>query len=558
MSLQPQTDITIPEQTHTIACAAFPKGNLYMKMQDELGTLFTDEQFADLFPKCGQPAQAPWRLALVTVMQFVEGLSDRQAAESVRSRIDWKYALALELTDPGFDFSVLCEFRARLLDGQAELRLLETLLTLARSRGWLKAGGKQRTDSTHVLAAVRALNRIECVGETLRHALNTLAVVAPDWLSGYLRAEWVDRYAKRFASIRLPQQKAEREELALTIGADGFEVMALLQQADAPSALWALPEVQTLRQVWVQNYAFVEDKLTWRDTKDMPPAAQSINSPHDPEARYSIKRDTTWSGYKVHFTETCDEDSPHLIDHVQTTPATTQDGQVTAIVHADLKEANLLPERHLVDEAYLDAELLVESPRAYGIDLYGPVAREGSWQAVADQGFAQSQFAIDWEAEQVTCPRGKTSRSWKPQKDAAANDVIAVKFSVTDCQACAVQAQCTRSRSGRRELGIRPKEQYLALQAARARQKTRVFLKEYGLRAGIEGTLSQGIRTCGMRRSRYVGEVKTHLQHVAIATALNLLRIVSWLMGIPLAKTRQSPLVALSHRKSGQMTPVPA
>lgn len=324
MSLKPTSIERIPEETQRIAKAAFRKGNLYLTMRDELGTLFTDAQFTDLFSPEGQPAQPAWRLALITVMQFVEGLSDRQAADAVQSRIDWKYALGLELTDSGFDFSALCEFRTRLLDGHAEQRLLDTLLTVARDRGWLKARGKQRTDSTHVLAAVRALNRLECVGETLRHVLNTLAVEVPEWLGGHLRPEWVERYGKRLASVRLPQKKEEREALALAIGEDGFAVMGLIRQADAPVALRELEEVEILRRVWIQNYVFEEGKLCWRDPKDMPTAAHSINSPHDPEARYSIKRDTTWSGYKVHFTETCDADSPHLITHVETTPATTR------------------------------------------------------------------------------------------------------------------------------------------------------------------------------------------------------------------------------------------
>src|SRR5262249_31095602 len=146
------------------------------------GTLFTDAQFADLFPTRGQPAETPWRLALVTVLQFVENLSDRQAADAVRSRIDWKYLLGLELTDPGFDATVLCEFRARLVQTGAEARCFEALLTLCKERGWVKARGKQRSDSTHVLAAVHTLNRLENIGETLRHALNVLATAAPEWL----------------------------------------------------------------------------------------------------------------------------------------------------------------------------------------------------------------------------------------------------------------------------------------------------------------------------------------------------------------------------------------
>src|SRR5215211_7477866 len=180
--LRPQPIEPVPTETLRIAQAAFPKGHRYFRLADELGILFTDALFAELFPTHGQPALVPWRLALVSILQFAEGLSDRQAANAVRSRIDWKYVLRLELTDPGFDASVLSAFRARLIAGAAESLLFETLLAWCRDRQLVKARGRQRTDSTHILAAVRALNRVEVVGETMRHALHTLAVVAPEWL----------------------------------------------------------------------------------------------------------------------------------------------------------------------------------------------------------------------------------------------------------------------------------------------------------------------------------------------------------------------------------------
>ena len=179
MSLHPQLLPAIPEETVRIARAAFAKGNLYMRMRDELGVFFTDADSASLYPRCGQTAQAPWRLALITIMQFVETLSDRQAAEAVRARIDWKYALSLELTDIGFDFSVLSEFRDRLQNSGTEQQLLEIMLQQFQQKGLLKAHGRQRTDSTHVIARVRDLTRLELIGEPLRHALNTIAQVEP-------------------------------------------------------------------------------------------------------------------------------------------------------------------------------------------------------------------------------------------------------------------------------------------------------------------------------------------------------------------------------------------
>ncbi len=175
MSLHPWPASSIPEETARIAHAAFPKGTPVMRMRDTFDPLYTDLQFADLYPREGQPAEAPAHLALVTIMQFAEGLSDRQAADAVRARLDWKYALALDLTDPGFDASVLSEFRARLIAGGAEMALFETLLTRLRAHGLVKPRGRQRTDSTHVLAVVHVLNHLECIGEALRHALNMLA-----------------------------------------------------------------------------------------------------------------------------------------------------------------------------------------------------------------------------------------------------------------------------------------------------------------------------------------------------------------------------------------------
>src|SRR6516162_2023326 len=221
MSLHPQPDYPIPEETRRVAHAAFPKGTLCLRLADTLGSLYRDEQFAAFFPRRGQPALAPARLALISVLQYTEGLSDRQAADAVRGRIDWKYALGLELTDPGFDHTVLSEFRSRLVTGQAEQQLLDTLLDRCRELGLIRPRGRQRTDSTHVLAAVRVLNRLERVGETMRAALNEVAVMAPDWLQALAPGEWYRRYGRRVENYHLPKTEAAREGLARVIAADG-------------------------------------------------------------------------------------------------------------------------------------------------------------------------------------------------------------------------------------------------------------------------------------------------------------------------------------------------
>src|SRR4051812_907855 len=363
MSLRPLPAVSIPEETRRVAQAAFPKGTTCLRIADELGTLYRDEQFSDLFPTRGQPAASPARLALASVLQYVEGLSDRQAADAVRGRIDWKYALALELTDPGFDHTVLSEFRSRLVQGQAELQLLDTLLERCRDLGLIRERGRQRTDSTHVLAAVRVLNRLERVGETMRAALNDLAVIAPDWLQALAPAEWYRRYGRRVENYHLPKTDAAREEMARVIAADGERLLAAVDAASDQPVLAQLPAVVTLRRLWAEQYTGAPGQLRWREVKDMPSPAGLISSPYDTDARYSTKREMNWVGYKAHLTETCDADRPHLIVNVETTPATTPDDNMIKEVHESEKGRDLLPGEHLVDKGYTDSEVLVAGAR---------------------------------------------------------------------------------------------------------------------------------------------------------------------------------------------------
>ena len=547
MSLRAPLFYQIPEQTAQVARAAFPKGNPYIRMRDALGPIFTNPDFTQLFPKQGQPAEAPAQLALVTIMQFAEGLSDEQTATAVRGRIDWKYALALELTDPGFDASVLCEFRKRLLVGNAELLLFDTMLILFRDQGLLKSKGRQRSDSTHVLAAIHVLNRLECVGETLRQALNVLATAEPGWLQSWVPPDWFDRYSQRFEDYRLPAEKPARYALAEQIGTDGLQLLQQVYAAAAPSGLRDLPAVQVLRQVWMQQFYAVanEQPLRWRTAEDLPPASLLISSPYDPDARYGKKRSTEWTGYKVHLTETCDDDTPHLITDVLTTPATTSDFEVLPTIQQQLAARQLIPGEQIVDSGYPTADHLLTSQVTYGIDLIGPLAEDHSWQARAQTGFAAAQFVLDWEQQRATCPQGHTSVEWLRRQDDHGQTSIQIKFAKVDCAACPVRSQCTQSKLQPRFLQVRDQAHYEVLQAARQRQKTELFKTQYAARAGIEGTISQGTRTSDLRRSRYIGLPKTRLLHLLIAAALNFIRVAAWLAETPRARTRQSAFARL-------------
>jgi transposase len=554
MSLTIHNNDLIPAETVRIAKLSFPKGTALITLRDEIGPLFQDEDFSDLYSWKGAEGLSPAQLAVVLLLQFAEGLTDRQAAEAVRSRIDWKYLLGLELSYPGFDFSVLSEFRKRLVDSGTADRLFERPLAKMRELGIIRERGRQRSDSTHVLAAIRTLNRMELTGETQRNALEQLAIVAPRWLQSWVPSEWFERYGGRMEQAKFPTSKTKQEALAKQIGQDGFLLLDALNQPDTPSYLLELPIIKLLREVWEQQYIQVpsasgrkpsEVTVTWRPTKDLPPASEMINSPYDPEARYSRKRQTTWTGYKVHLSESCDDDLPHLITHVETTPATEPDCQTLPKIHRALADKGLLPHEHLVDAGYIDADNILESENL-GIDLNGPVRPDSSWQALKQTGYDIAHFIVDWDAKKVTCPQGKVSRVWSPTTDKKGVKTISVRFHRGDCSNCPVRELCTHAKIEARGLRLQPQEKHQTLQQGRLKQQDPSFWERYKPRAGIEGTIAQATGAFNLRRTRFIGEEKTRLQHWATASAINLARLANWFTGVPRATTRVSAFAELA------------
>src|SRR5436190_647255 len=253
MSLRPEPVGEIPAETARVARAAFPKGTVVTRLRDAFDALYADEDFRSLYPARGQPGLTPWRLALVTVFQFLEHLSDRQAADAVRAAID------------------------------------------------------------------------------------DVAAVVPDWLRAVAQPVWFERYGRRVEDYRLPKSREEREALALEVGADGFVLLDALDAPTAPAAARELPMVQTLRDVWRIHYARDDDgRLRWRSVAELPPVAERVQSPSDPEAHFSQKRQFGWTGYKVHVTEACDDDAVHLITHVMSRPAMRPAMTSTAEIHERL------------------------------------------------------------------------------------------------------------------------------------------------------------------------------------------------------------------------------
>jgi len=554
MSIKPHGLEPIPEETRLLVQRLCPKGTLVTQVRDALGPIYSDDPFAQLYATGGRPAVAPWRLALVTVLQALEGLTDRQAAEAVHTRIDWLYALALPLDDPGFDYSILSDFRQRVLAGQAQDLILEPILQLCRQRGWLKAHGKQRTDATAILARVRALSSLESVGESMRAALNALAEQAPAWVQAHLTPAWFERYVHRFELARFPKAETQRKLLREQVGTDVAQLLACIDEQATPASVRSEPSVTLLRQVFAQHYEQQGQQVRWRDG----PAVsneQRIVSPYDPEARSSRKRDTVWLGYKVHVTETCDQnpDCPHLITQVATTVATLQDSEVLAPIQAQLRANDLAPGEHYVDQGYPTGAELVKQAQL-GTQIIGPVGPDPSWQQREQTGYAVADFTLAWPEQVATCPQGKQSVGWTQPQDRRGHPTVVIRFATATCRACPVREQCTRGQEGR-TLTLTPPQVHAALLQRRAEQRTPAFVQRYALRAGVEGTISQAVRTTRLRRTPYRGLPKTHLHHVAIAAGLNLKRIVVHVHAQSLGKPsrpvrRKSPFARLQDQEA--------
>ncbi|HMN29801.1 MAG TPA: transposase, partial [Caldilineaceae bacterium] len=328
------------------------------------------------------------------------------------------------------------------------------------------------------MAAIRVLNRLELVGETLRAALNELATVGPDWLRSVAPPAWYERYRRRIEADRLPQSEEKRAAYAQTLDEDGFLLLDRLAAADVPVASRTLPTVETLRLVLARHYERVSgaqdgqriEQIRFKESGELPPAAEGIESPYDLDARYRSRQGTAWTGYLVHLSETCETDEVHLITHVETTQATVHESQRTAAIHQALVAKHLPPGEHFVDAAYVDAELLVESQQQYGIDLCGPTRPNPSWQTQVEGAYTLDQFAIDWDHQEVRCPQGKVATAWKEGLDSTGQPIIYVGFRIKDCQACAARARCTRGRY--RHLHLKPRIQFELLQPARQRFAT--------------------------------------------------------------------------------------
>jgi len=520
MCLKVQEPWLMPAETERIGRVLLEKESSYRLIGDKLFAKINEQEFADLYPSAGQPGLSPVILAFVTVFQFIEKLPDRQAAESMRVRLDWKYALHLPLEYEGFHYSVLSEFRDRLIEGQAEGRVFEKLVVQIRELGLIKERGKQRSDSIAMLAKVRWLSRLEVVVETLRLAVVSLVKTDREWSEEILPPSWEDKYGERFVLQRYTEK--EWKEYETNIGNDGQWLLKRLGDGSAPAGLRELSEVKLLQTVWAQQFRADAEQMVFEELNEYDGRTQVV-TPHDPEAQYSRKRHSKWIGSKVQVTDTDDEGYPHIITDIVSTDSNLTDYEALPGIQKRLAQRQCKPSEHYVDAGYMSGFTLTNSQNMQ-IDLIGPLAFPVTAQDLLVDGITQAQFQVDIQQKIVTCPQGHQVRSPVQTKLG-----LRFQFRTQDCAACSLRSRCCTGKHGRT---IRIGDYYEIRQQAYLRQKTQAFKQDYAQhRSGVEGSLSALTRGNGMRTSRYIGQTKRNLQALFTGCAANLQHTARWLAG---------------------------
>lgn len=516
MSLKWDLPRQVPEDTAALAGPLFPLPNIYHQIGDRFDDLFPDQgPFVRLYCTTGRGAIPPLLLALVTVFQMLEKVSDRTAAEWVVSRMDWKYALHLSLTYPGFHFTDLSAFRQRLVDHEEERLVFDDLLGKLKALGLIQSRSQMRTDSTHIVGLIERLNQFELVTESIRGVLGASDKLARAWTEATIPAVFYETYGQRQSTFG-----RKEHELGADLQQAGQDGAWLLVQVDqsAPQVVRDLSEVHILRQVLAQQFP---QGTNHPPATPRPGGGEIIESPHEPEARRGTKRDEHWLGFKVQVTETCEPNQPHLITDIDVTSATANDSPELPHIQDRLQARDLVPREQFVDQGYVSGEYIVKSQNR-GIDWVGPAPADTH----PDNGFRQADFQVDREARQVTCPVGEVSRVWSERVTVEDEPpTIEVRFSAATCQACPAFGVCTTSRQGR-SLELNAYRE--ALEARREEAHTETFQQRYRIRAGIESTLSELVRGHGLRRARSRGQAKMLLQACLTAAAANLKRVVRW------------------------------
>ena len=510
-----ETQLRLTSAHNADRAAGIPPNHWCYRFFESIYSSFDNAQFAHLYENGGRSPISPTLLACITILQYAFKVSDRMAVESTIMRRDWRIALGRDDSWAGFDASVLCNFRKRLIEHGCEEMIFGHVLEQLRSLGLLANRRKVRVDATSLVANVARLSRGDMIAETLRVAVCELWDAHPELRGHTELARLYDEYGEE---VWLGREGSGEGRLT-RLGRDGYLLLELFELVEQPRAR-TIECRDLLARVLDENFERCDD-----EEEDGPrPLTRDelgkdrVVTPHEPDVRVGTKKHKSWAGDKVHLVETADEDQPNFVVDVLVTEPTVPDVKVTLEIIDRARD--VLPEAEvlLADSGYASAHNSREASERE-VDLVSPPLANTSTRDI----FPPERFEIDFAARTATCPAGKTTDRWYPGERC-----IRIRFRQSDCAGCPLRSQCTTAKTSGRSLHI--SLYYEQLVRDRAHMKTAEFRKLYRQRAAVEGTISHAVHQCGLRVSRYRGRTKRKFHALMAGTALNVRR---WLQPAP-------------------------
>ncbi len=507
MSLKKENKQTSFFDTNYLCSELLDEKDFYYIFREEIYPLLKDEDFKDMYSDKGRNANSPKLNMYTMILQLNEHIPDRAAARNVVFRLDWKYALNLEVDYKGFHFSNLSNFRKRLIENEAEGMVFERFIKELEEKGFIKRSGKQRIDATKILGHIDDISKYECIGESMRI---TLLYLKKNHEEVYKKIEKKlrEKYSKKISDFRMTESEKARK--FKKIGEDYLLIKRIIEKNKLNETK---SEIKRFNKIFSENFDIVNGKAEKTKRK----VKKKICSPHDPEVNIGKHGAKTWKGYKMQILETAEEGGENFILHVEATPSTEHDSVALERILDKEIETEKAPEKIYGDSAYITGDT-IQKARDKGIELMGPMKKESS----KGNKFKQEKFEINLETKIAVCPGNKKSKRFSHGKDRHGRPELILYFG-EQCQTCPLKNKCTENKRGRT---LKIPYHFNLIRERRVLQKTKEFKKEMYNRNAIEGTISELVRKHGIRTARYVGIIKTNLQLIFSALALNVKRFI--------------------------------
>ena len=489
----------------------------------ELFPIFNDESFEDCYSDVGRNGRSPSFLAMVTLLQWKESLSDDETVKAVNTRLDWKIALHLEVAAKDiFEASTLCVFRKRLIENDKMCIIFDTLLNQIKKKGFIRDHAKQRIDATHVVKHLNRISTTDLLYRAVKWVVIEIGKADPEYYNKIIPDDIQERYSKDFSSFGLSKEK--RGDRQAEIVEDGFRIKRIIQDNPAET-LKELKQLVIMETIFSENVIIrikeVGDK-EFIEVEEIVTPKQTIFTPDDPTLKLGKKGKTSWVGEKWHVVETAEKGEVNFIVGMIQQAANENDNKILPKLKEMNDEMGLKPDKTYADTNYISRTAIMEFEER-GERLMGYVQKDTS---AKPEGFKLEDFKIDMDTLTAICPKG--IKSEKHIKNGGSNHSII--FPKNECMVCSFFKDCVTGKQKKRVLVVG--KGYGYFRKRRDEQKTAEFKSEMSVRAQVEGTISESVRFHGLRKIKYKGTEGRQFQYLMTGAAVNFKRYIKKLLSL--------------------------